>query len=92
MRQRPAGLDSDLSRRPCCTTKLCNVRNGITPRRFAAVGNRPLARLITESIGKWWLVDLYELRGLAPLADDLVFQERWREVRLTAKRHPAAIV
>src|SRR6516164_10507195 len=66
--------------------KFCNVTNGVTPRRFVAIGNRPLANLITESIGERWLFDLYELRGLERLADDESFQQRWREVKLTAKR------
>jgi glycogen phosphorylase len=70
--------------------KFCNVTNGVTPRRFVAVGNRPLARLITESIGEKWLFDLYELRSLEPLADDEAFQERWRNVKLAAKRDLAA--
>ena len=66
--------------------KFCNITNGVAPRRFVAVGNRPLAQLITESIGERWLFDLNELRRLEPLADDAAFQERWREVKLSAKR------
>ncbi len=72
--------------------KFCSITNGVTPRRFMAVGNPPLARLITESIGDRWLFDLYALRRLEPLADDEAFQERWREVKLAAKRHLAAFV
>jgi starch phosphorylase len=70
--------------------KFCNVTNGVTPRRFVAVGNRPLTSLITESIGEEWLFDLYELRRLEPLADDEAFQQRWRKVKLAAKRDLAA--
>ncbi len=70
--------------------KFCNVTNGVTPRRFVAVGNRPLASLITESIGEEWLFDLYELRRLEPLADDEALQQRWRRVKLAAKRDLAA--
>jgi glycogen phosphorylase len=66
--------------------KFCNITNGVAPRRFVVVGNRPLAQLITEAIGDRWLFDLYELQQLEPLADDAAFQERWREVKLTAKR------
>jgi starch phosphorylase len=72
--------------------KFCNVTNGVTPRRFVAVGNRPLSRLITESIGEEWLVDLYKLRKLEPLADDEVFQQQWREVKLAAKLDFAALL
>ncbi|HJZ99958.1 MAG TPA: glycogen/starch/alpha-glucan phosphorylase, partial [Candidatus Solibacter sp.] len=66
--------------------KFCNITNGVTPRRFVAVCNRPLTSLITDSIGEEWLSDLYELQGLEPRADDAAFQERWREVKLAAKR------
>lgn len=69
--------------------KFCNVTNGVTPRRFVAGSNRPLARLITESIGEQWLFDLHELRRLELLADDEAFQQRWREVKLEAKRRLA---
>src|SRR6516225_2145184 len=72
--------------------KFCNITNGVTPRRWVAVANRPLARLITECIGERWLFDLYELRGLEPLADDERFQQRWREVKLAAKRDLAAFL
>jgi glycogen phosphorylase len=72
--------------------KFCNVTNGVTPRRFVAVGNRPLARLITESIGEQWLFDLHDLRRLEPLANDETFQQRWRAVKLAAKRDLAAFL
>jgi glycogen phosphorylase len=72
--------------------KFCNVTNGVTPRRFVAVGNPRLAGLITESIGDRWLFDLYELRKLEPLADDEAFQQPWREVKLAAKRELAALL
>jgi len=38
------------------------------------------------------LFDLYELRGLERLADDAAFQQRWREVKLAAKRDLAAFL
>jgi len=72
--------------------KFCNVTNGVTPRRFVAVGNRRLARLISESIGEQWLFNLYELRGLELFADDEALQRRWREVKLANKRDLAALL
>jgi starch phosphorylase len=72
--------------------KFCNVTNGVTPRRFVAVGNPRLSRLITESIGERWLFDLNELQGLEPLADDDAFGEQWREVKLANKRDLAALI
>jgi glycogen phosphorylase len=72
--------------------KFCNVTNGVTPRRFLAVGNRRLSGLITESIGDRWLFDLYELQGLERLADDALFHQRWREVKLENKRDLAGLL
>jgi len=72
--------------------KFCNVTNGVTPRRFVAVGNRRLARLITDSIGEQWLFDLNELRRLEPLADNEAFQQQWRQVKLAAKLDLAALL
>jgi starch phosphorylase len=72
--------------------KFCNVTNGVTPRRFVAVSNPPLARLITDRIGEGWLRDLSQLRKLEPLADDAEFQQQWREVKLAAKRDLAGLL
>jgi glycogen phosphorylase len=72
--------------------KFCNVTNGVTPRRFVAVSNPPLARLITSRIGDHWLRDLDQLRKLEPLAHDSEFQEQWRAVKLVAKRDLAALI
>ena len=72
--------------------KFCNITNGVTPRRFVAVSNPPLTRLISGHIGDAWLRDLYELRKLEPLAGDPAFQQHWREVKLAAKRDLAALI
>jgi starch phosphorylase len=69
-----------------------SVTNGVTPRRFVAVSNPPLARLITEAIGDGWLKDLGRLRRLEPLADDAGFRREWRAVKLDAKRSLARLV
>jgi starch phosphorylase len=72
--------------------KFCNVTNGVTPRRFVAVSNPPLAQLITQRIGDGWLRDLDQLRKLEPLAGDDAFRQEWRAVKTTAKRALAALV
>jgi glycogen phosphorylase len=72
--------------------KFCNVTNGVTPRRFVAVSNPPLAQLISSRIGDGWLRDLDQLRKLEPLAEDVEFQRQWREVKLAAKRDLAALI
>ena len=72
--------------------KFTNVTNGVTPRRFLAVSNPPLARLLTEHVGDGWLKDLGRLRRLEPLSDDAEFRRQWREVKLAAKRALAGLI
>ena len=72
--------------------KFLNVTNGVTPRRFIAVSNPPLAQLITQRVGDGWLRDLDQLRKLEPLANDAAFQKEWRAVKLTAKRDLATLI
>ena len=72
--------------------RFCNVTNGVTPRRFVAVSNPPLAQLLTARLGEGWLRDLDRLRQLEPLADDASFQAEWRAVKTTAKTNLARLV
>ena len=65
--------------------KFKNVTNGVTPRRFVAIANPPLAELITKHVGDGWLYDMNQLRKLEPLADNATFQQKWQQVKLTAK-------
>jgi len=61
--------------------KFTNVTNGVTPRRFIALANPGLTKLITGAIGDGWVRNLEELKGLEPLADDAGFREDWRRVK-----------
>jgi len=70
--------------------KFCSITNGVTPRRFMAVANQPLAKLITRCLGDGWLKNLDELHRLEPLADDTAFRDEWRTVKLAAKQRLAA--
>ena len=65
--------------------RFTNVTNGVTPRRFMALSNRPMSALVTEVVGEGWLKDLSLLRGLEQVADDAAFQEKWRAVKQTNK-------
>ena len=62
-----------------------NVTNGVTPRRFLALANPGLRKLLNETIGDGWLVDLDRLRGLEVYVDDPAFREHWREVKRANK-------
>jgi glycogen phosphorylase len=72
--------------------KFCNVTNGVTPRRFVAVSNPGLTKLVTARIGDNWLRDLNQLRKLEAFADDAEFQQQWREVKLANKRRLTVII
>jgi starch phosphorylase len=61
--------------------KFGNKTNGVTPRRFVALDNPRLTRLISSEIGDGWLSSLDRLRELEPRANDAVFQEAWRRVK-----------
>jgi len=72
--------------------KFCNVTNGVTPRRFVALSNPPLAQLLTDSVGDGWLHDLDMLRKLEKFADDDEFRQQWRRVKQTAKCRLAELI
>ncbi len=61
--------------------KIINITNGVTPRRWVAVSNPGLTRLITEALGEGWITDLSQLKKLEKMADDAAFQEKWMAVK-----------
>src|SRR5262245_6466306 len=72
--------------------KFSNKTNGVTPRRFLALSNPRLARLITDTIGGRWVTCLDDLRRLEASADDTDFQRRWRQIKLDNKHALAALI
>ncbi len=72
--------------------KFHNVTNGITPRRFMALSNPPLAKLLTERVGEGWLTDLERLRKLETFLDDEDFRRKWRDVKQAAKLRLAELI
>ena len=54
--------------------RIINQTNGVTPRRWLQMCNRPLAGLITRTIGEVWVDDLDKLRLLEPHVTDAGFQ------------------
>ena len=69
--------------------KFQNKTNGVTPRRFVALANPPLAALVGEVVGGDWLRNLERLRQLEPQAEDSAFRSRWRKVKRQAKERLA---
>ncbi|WP_225027332.1 glycogen/starch/alpha-glucan phosphorylase [Xinfangfangia pollutisoli] len=62
--------------------RIINETNGVTPRRWLKMCNRPLSALITETIGPGWEDDLDRLNALVPHVEDAGFAERF----MAAKR------
>ncbi len=69
-----------------------NVTNGVTPRRFVALSNPKLTRLIDGQIGEGWLSDLNRLKSLENHAEDADFQQAWSKVKLANKERLAKII
>jgi glycogen phosphorylase len=92
-----AALHSDLLRKTVLRDfadtfpeRFTNVTNGVTPRRFLALSNPRLGRLLSETLGEGWLKDLGRLEGLRPYADDAAFQDRFRAIKASCKARLAA--
>ncbi|HIW26227.1 MAG TPA: glycogen/starch/alpha-glucan phosphorylase [Firmicutes bacterium] len=66
--------------------KFNNKTNGITQRRWLLHANRPLAGLITDTIGDGWIRDLDELNKLLPMADNGEFREKFMDIKRANKR------
>ncbi|MGB7991220.1 MAG: glycogen/starch/alpha-glucan phosphorylase [Candidatus Methylophosphatis roskildensis] len=65
--------------------KFNNKTNGVTQRRWLALCNPDLGKLITETIGGGWITDLEQLQALAPYADNAEFRKRWRAIKQANK-------
>ncbi len=72
--------------------KFNNKTNGVTQRRWLAGCNPRLRDLIDESIGQDWVVDLEQLKRLAPYADDPNFRNSWRAIKQFNKADLAAMI
>ncbi len=71
--------------------KFSNKTNGVTPRRWLALANPRLCRLICDAIGDGWIKDLGRLRQLEKLADDPAFQRSWRQIKRSNKEELAVL-
>ncbi len=71
--------------------RITNKTNGITPRRWLNVANRPLAELADARIGPDWVTDLNQLHGLLPHADDAGFRDAFRRAKHRNKLRLATV-
>jgi starch phosphorylase len=65
--------------------RIVNKTNGITFRRWLFQANPGLTHLVTEAIGPAFQDDPARIAGLAPLADDAGFRERFAATRRANK-------
>ncbi|KOO07538.1 glycogen/starch/alpha-glucan phosphorylase [Vibrio hepatarius] len=70
-------------------TRLQNVTNGITPRRWLKFCNPGLSALISEKIGSDWPAHLEQLEQIAQFADDATFQKEFMAVKKQNKQRLA---
>jgi starch phosphorylase len=69
-----------------------NKTNGVTHRRWLLMANPGLARLLDETIGDGWRMNLERTRELERLADDPEFQARFAAIKRANKERLATIV
>jgi starch phosphorylase len=72
--------------------KFVNKTNGVTPRRWLLLSNPRLAYLISQKIGRDWIVRLDSLNELEAWADEVEFRDRWHQVKQENKRELAAYI
>ncbi|WP_420808680.1 glycogen/starch/alpha-glucan phosphorylase [Chlamydia serpentis] len=66
--------------------KFINVTNGVTPRRWIALCNPRLSKLLNETIGDRYIVDLSQISLIRSFAEDSSFRDHWKEVKLKNKQ------
>ena len=69
--------------------RFCNKTNGITPRRWLAQANQPLASLIDDRIGPQWRRHLGQLSQLRELANEPAFNNAVQLAKHQNKRRLA---
>ncbi|MCB2128717.1 MAG: glycogen/starch/alpha-glucan phosphorylase [Rhodobacteraceae bacterium] len=65
--------------------RIVNQTNGVTPRRWLYSCNPPLRALITQTIGKGWVDDLEQLKGLEPHVEDAGFRDAFAAAKRSNK-------
>ncbi|ANW26759.1 glycogen phosphorylase [Vibrio coralliilyticus] len=70
-------------------TRLHNVTNGITPRRWLKFCNPGLSALISDKIGTEWPAKLEQLEQISKFADDAKFQKEFMAVKKENKQRLA---
>jgi starch phosphorylase len=72
--------------------RFTNMTNGVTPRRWVAQANAPLAALMDTRIGSGWRLDLDQLARLREHAADSAFLDAFGAAKLANKQRLARYV
>ncbi|CAH0535785.1 Maltodextrin phosphorylase [Vibrio stylophorae] len=72
--------------------RLCNVTNGITPRRWLKQCNPALASWLDRHVGEQWPLQLDDLRDIEPLATQPQAQQEYMAIKRQNKQRLAAWV
>lgn len=65
--------------------RFSNKTNGVTPRRWIALSNPRLTKLISDTIGDGWIKDLEQLWALQAHSEDPAFRAQWRFIKRATK-------
>ena len=65
--------------------KFTNVTNGVTPRRWLALSNPPLAEVLDQYAGSNWITDMELLNNLEKYKDDTNVLDKISETKLLGK-------
>ncbi|VDR24132.1 Maltodextrin phosphorylase [Raoultella terrigena] len=69
--------------------RFTNVTNGVTPRRWLALANPPLSKVLDENIGRTWRTDLSQLKELEQHIDYPTVNQAVRQAKLENKQRLA---
>lgn len=72
--------------------KMCNVTNGVTPRRWLLSCNPELAKLYTETVDADWPLHLDKMRGALKHADDATFQKKFMAIKRANKEKLVKVI
>lgn len=69
--------------------RFTNITNGVTPRRWLALANPPLSRILDENIGQGWRTELSLLKALRKCADSQSTLQAIYDAKLENKKRLA---
>ncbi|MEN0613562.1 glycogen phosphorylase [Klebsiella indica] len=72
--------------------RFTNVTNGVTPRRWLALANPPLSKVLDDNIGHTWRTDLSQLEELEQHIDYPLVNKAVRQAKLENKQRLASYI